>query len=132
MDYHHPVATGKYYEDQKEEAKTKSRDYTTNRLPKFLGYFERVLQGEASKGGQYLYGGKLSYADLVLFQCLDGVKHAFPNAMKRLETDGKYKHVFALHESVKERPKIKEYLASERRQAYGMGIYRHYPELDEE
>jgi glutathione S-transferase len=131
-DCHHPVATGKYYEDQKEEAKTKSRDYTTNRLPKFLGYFERVLQGEASKGGQYLYGGKLSYADLVLFQCLDGVKHAFPNAMKRLETDGKYKHVFALHESVKERPKIKEYLASERRQAYGMGIYRHYPELDEE
>ena len=75
---------------------------------------------------------KLSYADLVLFQCLDGVKHAFPNAMARLEKEGKYKHVFALHESVKERPKIKAYLASERRQEYSMGIYRHYPELDEE
>ena len=126
------MATGKYYEDQKEEAKTKSADYTANRLPKFLGYFERVLTGEASKGGKFLYGGKLSYADLVLFQCLDGVKFAFPNAMARLEKEGKYKHVFALHESVQERPRIKQYLASDRRQKYSMGIYRHYPELDEE
>jgi glutathione S-transferase len=131
-DCHHPVATGKYYEDQKEEAKTKSEDYIANRLPKFLGYFERVLKGKASKGGKYLHGGKLSYADLVLFQCLDGVKFAFPNAMARLEKEGKYKHVFTLHESVKERPNIKAYLASERRQEYSMGIYRHYPELDEE
>ena len=131
-DCHHPVATGKYYEDQKEEAKTKSADYIANRLPKFLGYFERVLGSQASKGGEFLYGGKLSYADLVLFQCLDGVKFAFPNAMKRLEKEGKYKHVFALHASIKERPKIKAYLESERRQEYSMGIYRHYPELDEE
>jgi glutathione S-transferase len=131
-DCHHPVATGAYYEDQKEESKRKSADYIANRLPKFLGYFERVLVGEASKGGKYLYGGKLSYADLVLFQCLDGVKFAFPNAMARLEREGKYNHVFALHKSVQERPKIKEYLASERRQQYSNGIYRHYPELDEE
>lgn len=131
-DCHHPVATGKYYEDQKEEAKTKSADYIATRLPKFLGYFERVLTGEASKGGKFLHGGKLSYADLVLFQCVDGVMFAFPNAMARLEKEGKYKHVFALHESVKDRPRIKKYLASERRQKYSMGIYRHYPELDEE
>jgi len=131
-DCHHPVATGLYYEDQKEEAERKSEDYIANRLPKFLGYFERVLKGEASKGGKYLYGGKLSYADLVLFQCVDGVKFAFPNAMARLEKEGKYKHVFALHESIKERPKIKEYLASDRRQKYSMGIYRYYPELDEQ
>ena len=131
-DCHHPVATGKYYEDQKEESKTKSADYIANRLPKFLGYFERVLSGEASKGGKWLYGGTLSYADLVLFQCLDGVKFAFPKAMTRLEKEGKYKRVFALHEAVKERPRIKEYLASDRRQEYSMGIYRHYPELDEE
>lgn len=131
-DCHHPIATGKYYEDQKEEAKAKSADYIANRLPKFLGYFERVLKGEASKGGKWLYGGKLSYADLVLFQSLDGVKFAFPNAVARLEKEGKYKHVFALYESVKDRPRIKEYLASERRQEYSMGIYRQYPELDEE
>jgi glutathione S-transferase len=129
-DCHHPVATGLYYEDQKAEAKRKSEDYLTNRLPKFLGYFERVLKGEASKGGKWLYGGKLSYADLVLYQCLDGVKFAFPNAMSRIQKVGKYKHVFELYEAVKERPRIKEYLASERRQKYSNGIYRHYPELD--
>ncbi|KAH7370117.1 glutathione S-transferase [Rhexocercosporidium sp. MPI-PUGE-AT-0058] len=131
-DVHHPVASGLYYEDQKVEAKRKAGDYLENRLPKFLGYFERVLGGEASKGGEWLYGGHLTYADLVLFQCIDGVKHAFPNAMKRIEKEGKFTKVFVLYERVKGRPNIKKYLESERRQAYGMGIYRHYPELDEE
>jgi glutathione S-transferase len=131
-DCHHPVATSLYYEDQKPEAKRKSEDYIANRLPKFLGYFERVLKGKASKGGKWLYGGTLTYADLVLFQCLDGVKHAFPKAMGRLQKEGEYKRVFELYDAVKNRPRIKEYLASERRQKYSMGIYRHYPELDEE
>jgi len=67
-DVHHPVDTGLYYEDQKEEAKRKADGYLKNRLPKFLGYFERVLGGEASKGGEWLYGGRLTYADLVLFR----------------------------------------------------------------
>lgn len=131
-DCHHPVATSLYYEDQKTESKRKSQDYIANRLPKFLGYFERVLQGEASKGGKWLYGGNFTYADLVLYQCLDGVKFAFPNATKRIEKEGKFGKVFELHRAVQERPKIKEYLASERRQKYSQGIYRHYPELDEE
>lgn len=125
-DCHHPVATGLYYEDQKVEAKRKSEDYIKNRIPKFLGYFERVLKGDASKGGKWLYGGKLSYADLVLFQCLDGVKYAFPNAMTRLEKEETYKGVLELYEAVKRSPRIKEYLASSRRQDYSMGIYRHY------
>ncbi|TVY94356.1 Glutathione S-transferase P [Lachnellula willkommii] len=116
----------------KTEAKRKSGDYIANRLPKFLGYFERVLQGEASKGGKWLYGGNLTYADLVLFQCLDGVKFAFPKATGRIEKEGKFGKVFELHRAVQERPRIKEYLASEKRQKYSLGIYRHYPELDEE
>jgi len=128
-DVHHPIASGKYYEDQKAEAKAKAEDYISVRLPKFLGYFERVLKGQASKGGEFLYGGSLTYADLVLFQCMDGVSHALPNAMGRLRKD--YEEVFGLYDRIKERENIKEYLASERRQAYGMGIYRNYPELDE-
>lgn len=131
-DTHHPIASGLYYEDQKAEAKRKSEDYIKARLPKFLGYFERVLKGEASKGGEWLYGGEMSYADLVLFQCVDGVKFAFPKAMKRMEEGGGYNGVFGLYERVKETPKIKAYLESERRQKYSMGIYRHYPELDED
>lgn len=67
-DCHHPISVSSYYEDQKEESLRKTKDYVKNRLPKFLGYFERVFRGEASGEGPWLYGGKLSYADLVLFQ----------------------------------------------------------------
>ncbi|KAI3320575.1 hypothetical protein HD806DRAFT_524611 [Xylariaceae sp. AK1471] len=129
-DCHHPIASSLYYEDQKEESLRRSQDYVKNRLPKFLGYFERVLKGKASGDGQWLYGGQLTYADLVLFQALDGVKFAFRNAMSAAQTSGKYVHVFKLYDAVKERPKIKEYLASKRRQQYSLGIYRYYPELD--
>jgi len=129
-DTHHPIATGAYYEDQKEEAKKKSKDYLENRIPKFLGYFERVLHGEASKGGEWLYGGQLTYADLVFWQCLDGVSFAFPKAVEGLKKSGKYEKVFALYERVKGRESIKAYLESDRRNNYSMGIYRHYPELD--
>lgn len=131
-DVHHPIAVIDYYEDQKAEALKKARDYRSNRLPKFFAYFERVLAGDASKGGEYLYGGKLSYADLVLFQTLDGVAYAFPKCVSRLRGSGKYERLFALYERVKARDNIKAYLESNRRQAYSLGIYRHYPELDDE
>ncbi|CAH0015626.1 unnamed protein product, partial [Clonostachys rhizophaga] len=129
---HHPIAVGLYYEDQKEEAKKRAKDYRENRLPKFLGYFEKVLNGEASGDGPWLYGGKLTYADLVLFKTLDGVKFAFPKAVKTLHDSGNYNRVFILYDAVKKRPKIKQYLESNRRQAYSNGIYRYYPELDNE
>lgn len=131
-DTHHPIATGDYYEDQKPEALKKAKDYRANRLPKFLGYFERVLKGEASKGGEYLYGGQLTYADLVFFQCLDGVTFAFPKAVARLRESGDYDRAFALYDRVKGLDKVKAYLESDRRQKYSMGIWRHYPELDDE
>lgn len=130
-DVHHPIASIKYYEDQKDEAKLKAEDYIKVRLPKFLGYFDRVLKGRASKGGEFLYGGQLTYADLVLFQCIDGVSHALPNAMGRLRKEAKYEEVFGLYDRIKERENIKAYFASDRRQQYGLGIYRNYPELDE-
>jgi glutathione S-transferase len=131
-DTHHPIASGAYYEEQKEEAKRKAADYRAVRLPKFLGYFERVLKGPASRGGQFLYGGKLTYADLVLFQTLDGVSFAFPRCLRRLRESGKYDAVWALYERVKALEKVSAYLASERRKEYSMGIYRHYEELDDE
>ena len=123
-DTHHPIATGAYYEDQKEEAKKKAKDYIENRLPKFIGYFERVLKSEASRGGEWLYGGKLTYADLVLFHTVDGVSFAFPKAVEKMKQSGKYDGVFGLVERVRSRENIKKYLESDRRQKYSMGIYR--------
>lgn len=78
-DCHHPMAVGLYYEDQKDESLRRTRDYVANRLPKFLGYFEKVLQGKASGEGPWLYGGRLTYADLVLFH----VSRALLFGMKR-------------------------------------------------
>jgi glutathione S-transferase len=129
-DCHHPIASSLYYEDQKTESKRKAEDYVKNRLPKFLGYFERVLASKASGDGPWLYGGKCTVADLVLFQCVDGLKFMFRKAMAKLEAEGKHAKVFALHKAVAERPRIKEYLQSARRQKYSNGIYRYYEELD--
>ena len=129
-DTHHPVATGAYYDEQKPEAKKKSVDYIENRLPKFLGYLERVLQGEASKGGEWLYGGQMTWADLVAWHGLDGVRHAFPKAIESIRHSKKYAKVFEHYSRVIEVPEIKEYLGSKRRMNYGNGIYRQYPELD--
>lgn len=63
-------------------------------------------------------------------QCVDGVKFMFPKAMAKLEREGKCTKVLGLCEAVKERPRIKAYLGSERRQKYSNGIYRYYEELD--
>ena len=128
---HHPIASGAYYEEQKDEALKKAADYRSVRLPKFLAYFERVLSGPASQGGEWLYGGNLTYADLVLFQTLDGVTFAFPKCIGKMRDSGKYDKVFGLYERVKRLEKVKSYLESNRRLKYGMGIYRNYPELDE-
>ena len=125
-DAHHPIGGAFYYEDQKPESKRRAAHFTAARLPKFLGYFERVLERE--KGG-WLLGKAFSYADLSLFQVIAGLRYAFPRAMGKLES--KYPRSIALHERVAARPCIAAYLASKRRVAFNQhGIFRHYPELD--
>jgi glutathione S-transferase len=55
-----------YYEDQEEEADRRAADFRENRLPKYLGYFERVIERNPA-GSRHLAGGALSYAELSLF-----------------------------------------------------------------
>jgi glutathione S-transferase len=125
-DTHHPIASGLYYEDQKPEAKQFTRHFLKTRAPKYLGYFENVLK---KSGGPYVLGRKFCYVDLSLFQLIEGLRYAFPNAMTRIER--KLPAVVALRDRVAKRPRIKAYLASPRRLAFNeMGIFRHYPELD--
>jgi len=127
-DVHHPVASNLYYEDQKREAKRAAEHFIAERIPKFLGYFERILE-PGGKRASYLAGARVSYADLSLFQAVEGLRYAFPNAMKRAEK--KLKGVVALHDRVSERPRIAAYLSSKRRIPFNeSGIFRHYPELD--
>jgi len=126
---HHPIGYGLYYEEQKPEAKRASREFLEQRLPKFLAYFEAQLT-RRSKRPVYLVGSHCTYADLSLFQVVDGLQHAFPNAMERAQR--RAPRVLELSASVAERPRLAAYLASPRRlQRNDLGIFRQYPELDQ-
>jgi glutathione S-transferase len=118
-DTHHPIASSLYYEDQGPEAKRRAPIFLSERLPKFLGYFEANARES----------GRISYVDLSLFQMLEGLRYAFPKAMRRLELE--HPRLVALHDRVARRPGIRAYLDSDRRLPFNQqGIFRHYPELD--
>ena len=127
-DVHHPIAASLYYDDQRREAKRRAADFVANRLPKFFGYFERVLASNPS-GPAHLVGARVTYADLSLFQAVAGMCYAFPNAMARIAPQ--CPQVSALHARVAARPRIAAYLASTRRLPFNQqDIFRHYAELD--
>ena len=125
---HHPIAGSLYYDEQRREAKKSAAILIKVRLPKFLGYFERVLERNPH-GPAYLVGGRLTYADLSMFQVIAGLGYAFPKAMARLAR--RHPNLMRLHERVAARPRIAAYLASERRAPFcEEDLFRHYPELD--
>jgi len=125
-DTHHPISGSLYYEDQKAEAKKFAHYFLQERAPKYLGYFENVVQ---KSGGTYGLGRKFSTIDLSLFQLVEGLRYAFPGAMARIER--KIPRVVTLRDRVAARPRIKAYLGSKRRLPFNeWGIFRHYPELD--
>jgi glutathione S-transferase len=127
-DTHHPISTNLYYEDQKKEAKARAKDFCAERIPKYLGYLEQVLQDNPGRG-RYMVGARISYVDLSMFQLISGLRYAFPKAMAKLEPQ--WPGLVALHAMVAARPNIAAYLASKRRIAFSEeGIFRHYPELD--
>ena len=126
-DTHHPLGGELYYEDAKPEAKRFSENFLKARAPKYLGYFEVVLK---KSGGPYLTGRKLTYVDLSMFQLIEGLRYAFPQAMRRIER--KVPGLVGVHDRVAARPRIKAYLKSPRRIPFNeSGIFRHYPELDD-
>ncbi len=125
-DTHHPVSGWLYFEEQRPAARRRTKDFWRYQVPKMLGYFERVLQGN---GGKYSVGRSLSYVDLSLFQIVEGLRYAFPKRMKRFER--KIPGLVALHTRVARRPRIAAYLASKRRIPFSQwGIYRYFKELD--
>ena len=127
-DTHHPIAGSLYYEDQRAEAKARAADFVKSRMPKYLGYFERVL-ARNRPDDPHLVGARLSYPDLSLFQIVAGLRYAFPRAMAQLEP--RHRLVVALHDRIAARPRIAAYLSSNRRIAFNQhGVFRHYPELD--
>ena len=128
-DTHHPIAGGLYYEDQRGAARRRARDFVRERLPKYLGWLERILTRNRASEGRWLVGAGRTYVDLSAFQIVAGLRYAFPNAMAGVEPT--LPLLVALHDRVAARPRVAAYLRSTRRQPFNqMGIFRHYPELD--
>ncbi len=126
-DTHHPLGPTLYYEDQRAPAKKRTAEFWSERVPKFLGYFESIL---VKSGGAYVTGRRLTYVDLSLFQIIAGLRYAFPQRMAAFERN--IPGLVALHDRVAGRPNIAAYLASERRIPFNEdGIFRHYKALDD-
>jgi glutathione S-transferase len=114
-DTHHPIANSLYYEDQKAESLRRAKLFRELRIPKFLGYFETKATLP------------FSYVSLSLFQVMEGLQYAFPSTMKKMQ----YTNLARLHDTVRERKKLKSYLMSQRRIPLNQsGLFRYYPELD--
>jgi glutathione S-transferase len=128
-DTHHPIGVTLYYEDQKSEAKRRSGEFLQHRVPKFFGYFERVIERNPTASG-WMVGDETTYVDLSMFQMIEGMRYAFPKAMKRIEPN--YPRLLALHDRVAALPRVASYLASPRRIEFNEeGIFRRYSDLDQ-
>jgi len=103
--------------------------FIKNRIPKYLAYFEHVLETNVAGDGRRTVGGALSYVDLSLFQILAGLGYAFPRALARMATN--LPRLVALGDRVAAEPAVAAYLASPRRIPFNEhGLFRYYPELD--
>jgi glutathione S-transferase len=124
---HHPVSSGLYYRDQMPEAVRAAKAFRNERMPKYLGYFEAVLED----GGPWLTGASWTFADLSLFQLVEGLSYAFPRRMAALAAD--IPRTLATRDRVAALPELANYLSSKRRIPFNEdGLFRHYPELDED
>jgi glutathione S-transferase len=124
-DTHHPLSVELYYEDQKAAARERAGAFVRHRIPKYLGYFEHVLDRAGGTGML----GRFSYVDLSMFQVIEGLEYAFPKAMRRVAKT--IRGLLRLRDRMAGRPRIAAYLGSSRRIPFNEdGIFRHYPELD--
>jgi len=114
----HPLRPYQTYHDQKEEAKPFIRDFVTERLPKHLTHFEAILayakKQNPSSQEIYVVGNKLTYVDLELFHALCATESQFNEAWDAMEVP----LLKAYKTQIAARPKIAEYLKSDRRQKF--------------
>ena len=125
-DTHHPLGPSLHYEEQKVPAKKRTAEFWKERVPKYLGYFEDLVE---ANGGAFVTGRRATYADLSLFQIVEGLRYAFPKRMQAFERD--IPRLVELRDRIAERPNIKAYLSSKRRIPFNeQGIFRRYKPLD--
>ncbi|HSN21383.1 MAG TPA: glutathione S-transferase C-terminal domain-containing protein, partial [Usitatibacter sp.] len=126
-DTHHPLGPTLYYEDQKPEAKRRTKEFLAQRMPKYLDYFERVIERNR-KRGPWMAGNAITYVDLSMAQVIAGLGYAFPNAARKALAERP--RLAKLRDAVFARPRIRRYVESPRRIAFNNDdVFRRYPEL---
>jgi len=98
------------YFDQVEETKPYIKRFVDTRLPRFLSYFEKVLQFN-NDGNGFVIGNKLTYVDLGLMHVLRATESQFPEAWGSYDNIPKLK---AFKERMVARPKLAAYFQSSR------------------
>ena len=91
-----------------------------------LNLVDRFLRENGSK---FLARRGSAYPDLSLFQIVEGLRYAFPNAMAELER--RHRGRRAHHARIAARPRVRGYLIHRSvPDSAKNGIFRHYTELD--
>jgi glutathione S-transferase len=125
---HHPLGDGYAYEEQRAAARRRTKDFLAVRLPKFLGYFERVLDLNRAHR-PWMLGVRATYVDLSMAQIIAGLRYGFPRATQRALR--RRPRLCALHDAVFARPRIARYLASGRRHEFNNeDLFRGDPALE--
>ena len=82
---HHPIANVLYYEEQKDEAKRRTSYFTSLRIPKFMGYYEKIFQKNPSKHATFYSANRFATPTYRCFKWSKGCATPFPRAMAKVE-----------------------------------------------
>ena len=127
-DTHHPLGSSLYYDQQKIAAQRRAHEFVAYRLPKFLRYFERVIERN-SQSGRWMVGRRLTYVDVSMAQVIAGLSYALPKASRKALR--RCRRLRDLHDRMFARPRIARYVASGRRVPFNNDdVFRRYPALD--
>ncbi|KAG2483047.1 hypothetical protein HYH03_018076 [Edaphochlamys debaryana] len=109
----HPKDFYASHKIQVDESKPYVKQYGEQRLPKYMAFFEAVLQQNTHKGG-FLVGASVTVADLAVYQCMAAAEQHYGPYYAAQETPLAKAHQAA----IAARPRIAAYLHSERCQPW--------------
>ena len=124
-DTHHPISTDLYFEDQRQEAKARAGAFLRHRVPKYLGYFERVLSDNPA-GPAHAVGARSHDRRPVAVPGLGGHGLRLPARIRRTPTGfiRRWRRSRRRSRSCRTSPR---YLASDRRIPFNE--FGHFPPL---
>merc|ERR1712232_1103403 len=101
------------YHEQKEEAKPYIEAFKTERMPRYLAHFERILGGNAA-GEVFFIGSRVTHIDFQVMVMLQVTASQFPDAWPHLEIP----LLKAFLARMEARPNMQRYFNSQRKKPF--------------